>query len=134
MSRTTVSILSLSSERATVQIRVNAAAPAINWTAPLAITQTQYWFVWGISPTALTSTTTKTGSLTGATATAVSATVTTLKSKIKYDYPVVASNVASTTPGKLLSFTTNQGRWQGGIWIGGSLPVCLVSSGVGDCR
>ena len=68
---------------------------------------TKYWFAYGTSKTALTSTTTKTGSLTGTTATAVSATLSNLKAKTTYYFQVVASNAVGTTPGTVLSFTTN---------------------------
>lgn len=68
---------------------------------------TKYWFAYGPGTTSLTSTTAKTGALTGTTSTAVSATLTGLKSKTTYYFQVSASNAAGTTRGSVLSFTTN---------------------------
>jgi sugar lactone lactonase YvrE len=68
---------------------------------------TQYWFVWGISKSALTNATTKTGALTGTNSNAVSAKLTGLKTKTIYYYQSLASNAAGSTSGTVLSFTTN---------------------------
>jgi hypothetical protein len=67
----------------------------------------QYWFAYGTNKTALTTTTTKTSGLTGATATSVRTTISGLKTKTTYYFQVVASNAVGTTAGTVLSFTTN---------------------------
>ena len=99
-----------------------ATAPTVTTTAATAIgttkatlngtvvannATTQYWFAYGTSKTALTSTTAKTGSLTGTTSTAISATPTNLKSKTTYYFQAVGSNAEGTTSGTVLHFTTN---------------------------
>jgi hypothetical protein len=68
---------------------------------------TQYWFAYGTSATALTSSTAKTGALTGTVATAVKATLTGLKSKTKYYFQLMGSNAEGTGSGAVLNFTTN---------------------------
>ena len=93
---TTTAATAVSTPKATL----NATVTANNAT-------TQYWFAYGVSKTALTSTTTRTGALTGTTSTAVSATLTSLKSKTTYYFQAIASNAAGTASGTVLSFTTN---------------------------
>ena len=110
------------SSKSSVLTQTITAAPTVSTTAATSVSTpratlngtvaannatTQYWFAYGTSGTALTTTTAKTGALTGATATAVSATLTNLKSKTKYYFQAVASNAVGTTPGAILSFTTN---------------------------
>jgi hypothetical protein len=68
---------------------------------------TQSWFAYGTSKTSLSSMTPKTGALTGSTVTPMSATISGLKTKTTYYFQVVASNAVGTTPGSVLSFTTN---------------------------
>jgi hypothetical protein len=86
---------------------VNTTKATLHGTVTPNNATTQYWFAWGTSKTALTGKTTKTGALTGATATAVSAILTTLKTKTTYYYQAVASNDVGTTAGAVLSFKTN---------------------------
>jgi len=86
---------------------MTTTAATLNGTVTADNATTQYWFAYGTSKTALSSTTAKTGSLTGTTATAVSAKLTGLKTKTNYYFQVVASNAVGTTPGTVLSFTTN---------------------------
>jgi len=93
---TTKAATSLSSSGATL----NGTVTADNAT-------TQYWFVYGTSKTSLTGITSKTGALTGTTVTAVSTTISGLKTKTTYYFQVVASNAVGTASGTTLSFTTN---------------------------
>ncbi len=83
----------------TTSATLNGAVTANNAT-------TQYWFAYGASSTALTSTTTPTGALTGTSAKSVSAALTGLKAATTYYFQVVASNVVGATYGAVLSFTT----------------------------
>ena len=69
---------------------------------------TQYWLACSASSTALTRATTRTGSLTGITATAVSATLTNLKAKTIYYSQLLASNAVGTSSGVVQSFKTNK--------------------------
>ena len=91
----------------TAATAINTSKATLNATVTANNATTQYWFAYGTSKTALTSTTAKTGSLTGTTATAVSAALTALKTKTTYYFQVVASNAVGTTSGTVLSFATN---------------------------
>jgi len=93
---TTVAASAIATPRATL----NGKVTANNAT-------TQYWFAYGTSSNALNNSTAKSGSLTGTAATAVSATLTSLKAKTTYYFQVVASNAVATTRGATLSFKTN---------------------------
>jgi len=95
---------SVTTEAAT---RLSRSGATLNGTVTANNATTQYWFAYGTSSTSLTSTTTKTGALRGTSATAVSATLTGLKTKTTYYFQVVASNAVGTTSGTVLSFTTN---------------------------
>jgi hypothetical protein len=65
---------------------LSTAGATLNGTVTANNATTQYWFAYGTSKTPLTSTTTKTGALTGTTATPVSAALTGLKGKTTYYY------------------------------------------------
>ncbi len=86
---------------------LTTSGATLNGTVTANNSATQYWFAYGTSQTSLTSTTTKTGSLTGTTPSSVTATLTGLKTKTKYYFKAVASNVVGTKTGSVLSFTTN---------------------------
>ena len=86
---------------------LSATGATLNGTVTANNATTQYWFAYGTSKTALTSTTSKTGALTGATAASASAAITGLKSKTTYYFEIVASNAAGPTQGAMMSFTTN---------------------------
>jgi len=91
----------------TAATSINTSKATLNGTVTANNAATQYWFAYGASKTALTSTTAKSGALTGTIAAGVSATLTTLKTKTTYYFQAVASNAVGTTPGAVLSFTTN---------------------------
>ena len=95
---------SVTTEAAT---RLSTSGATLNGTVTANNATTQYWFAFGTSSTSLTSTTTKTGGLTGTSARSVSARLTGLKTKTTYYFQVVASNAVGTTSGTVLSFTTN---------------------------
>jgi hypothetical protein len=86
---------------------LSASGATLNGTVTANNASTQYWFSWGTSKTSLIGNTTKTGPLTGTTSAAVTAKLTGLKTKTTYYFQAVASNAAGTTPGAVLSFTTN---------------------------
>jgi hypothetical protein len=86
---------------------LSTSGATLNGTVTANNATTQYWFAYGTNKTALTSITTKTGALTGTTATPVTASLTGLKTKTTYYFQVVASNAAGTASGTVLSFTTN---------------------------
>ena len=67
---------------------------------------TTYWFAYGTSSTALTSTTAKTQGLTGSYSSYVEANVNGLKASTKYYYQAVAQNAKGTTKAPVMSFTT----------------------------
>jgi hypothetical protein len=69
---------------------------------------TQYWFAYGTSATALTSTTNQTGGLTGATSQNIYSYLNGLTANTTYYYQAVASNSLGTTKGTVQSFTTAQ--------------------------
>jgi len=93
---TTIAATAVSTPKATL----NATIIANNAT-------TQYWFAYGVSRFVLSSTTTRTGALSGTTLTAVSVTVSGLQPKTTYYFQAIATNGAGTTSGAVLSFTTN---------------------------
>ena len=66
-----------------------------------------YYFQYGSSSTALTSSTAKVTLSATATGQAAAAALTTLKSKTTYYFQVVVSTAAGTGSGEILSFTTN---------------------------
>jgi len=86
---------------------MTSSSATLNGTVTANNATTQYWFAYGTSKTSLSSNTAKTGGLTGSTVTPVSATISGLKTKTTYYFQVVASNAVGTTPGAVLSFTTN---------------------------
>ncbi len=92
------------------------AAPATTIATPDAILNAvvntlgltgSYYFQYGTSSTALTTLTTKTALTAITTPVAVSAKLTTLKTKTIYYYQVVVTTTAGTAMGEVLSFTTN---------------------------
>jgi VCBS repeat-containing protein len=91
----------------TAATSVNTPNATLNGTVVANNATTQYWFAYGTSKTSLTTTTTKTGALTGTASTKVSAAISGLKTKTTYYFQVVASNAVGTTQGTVLSFTTN---------------------------
>jgi hypothetical protein len=86
---------------------LTASAATLNGSVSANNATTQYWFAYGTSKTALTSKTAKTGALTAAAPTAVTAPLTGLKTKTTYYFQIVASNAAGTTSGATQSFTTH---------------------------
>ncbi len=86
---------------------ITASAASLNGSVTANNATTQYWFAYGTTSTALTSTTAKTGALTGVAPTVVTAPLTGLKTKTAYYFQIVASNGDGTTTGTVLSFTTN---------------------------
>jgi hypothetical protein len=89
-----------------VATSLSTSSATLNATVTANNATTQYWFAYGTSRTALTSTTTKTGELTGTAATQVSAGGSGLKTGTTYYFQAVASNAVATTSGTVLSFTT----------------------------
>jgi len=86
---------------------LSSSGATLNGTVVANNATTQYWFAWGTSKTSLTNNTPQTGAITGATSTAVTASLTGLKTKTTYYFQAVASNGVGTTNGTVLSFTTN---------------------------
>jgi len=85
---------------------ITASSAVLHGTVTANDAKTQYWFTYGTSSASLTSATAKTGALTGATATPVTATLTSLNANTTYYFKAVASNAAGTTNGDVLSFKT----------------------------
>jgi C1A family cysteine protease len=86
---------------------IAASNATLNATVSNGAAAGKVWFLWGTSPTALTSSTAK-GILPASTAAqAVSAKVTTLRAKTTYFFQPVVSTVGGTTSGAVQSFKTN---------------------------
>ncbi len=86
---------------------ITTSGATLNGTVTANNAATQYWFAYGTSQTSLTSTTSKTGALSGTTPSSIAATLTGLKTKTKYYFKAMASNAVGSKSGSILSFTTN---------------------------
>lgn len=84
---------------------LSSSGATLNGTVNPENSTTQYWFAYGTSKTALSSTTAAATGLTGATAIPVTAVLTGLNTKTTYYFQVVAQNAVGKTPGSVLSFT-----------------------------
>jgi hypothetical protein len=85
-----------------------ATGATLNATVTANYAATQYWFSYGTTSAANTSTTAKTSGISGATPTAVSSALTGLQAATTYYFKVVGSNSVGNTTGTVLSFTTPQ--------------------------
>jgi len=85
---------------------ITSASATLSGTVTANFATTQYWFVYGLSATALKGKTPATASLTGGGVHKVNASLTGLSPKTKYFFALVATNAAGTTIGSPLSFTT----------------------------
>ena len=86
---------------------VTASGATLNGTVTANNATTQWWFAYGTSSDSLTSTTPKTGALTGTTATPVSANLSGLKSNATYYFKALGSNGVGPANGGVLSFKTH---------------------------
>ena len=87
---------------------LTATGATLNATISANYAATSYWFSYGTTSAANTTTTTKTTGISGATPTAVSLALTGLQAATTYYFKVVGSNSVGNIAGTVLSFTTPQ--------------------------
>ena len=85
---------------------LTTAGATLNGTVTANNATTQYWFCYGPTASSMPNSSAIAGSLSGASATTVSAAITGLKAKATYYFRIVATNGGGQTIGSVMSFTT----------------------------